>query len=187
MSDKVETIYPGALGVLSIPESDGSVTEVVPAWNGKYRAEYCEGVVNYFRVEHTQEVVREVATPKGPINIMVDEGAKLPTLAGFAASIGVSTSTIATWRKKYPEFGAACEVALAHQEDMLINNSIRGKYAAAPSIFAAKNLIGWKDKLEHSGDKDNPINHRFVIVPAKAPIGSTATPRLHLDSDPEAK
>lgn len=182
---KVETIYPNGTGVAAVQEADGSVTEYLPNISSKYHHDYCRQVVAYFRADHTRMVNREVATPKGPIVIEVEEANPLPTLAGFAASIGISTSTLGKWRKKYPEFDNAVQVAQAYQEDMLTNNALRGKFAAAPSIFAMKNLMGWRDKIEHSGDQANPIRHAFVIVPAKDPIGASATTRAVLPGPEE--
>lgn len=178
--NKVETIYPNGTGEAAVLESDGSVTEYLPNIASKYEHDFCRLVVKYFQTAHTRMVNREVATPKGAIQVEVEEANPLPTLAGFAASIGVSTSTLAKWRKKYPEFDNAVQVAQAYQEDMLTNNALRGKFAAAPSIFAMKNLMGWRDKIEHSGDQNNPIRHAFVVVPAKDPIGASATTRATL-------
>lgn len=182
---KVETIYENGTGVIATLEKDGSVTEWTVPLDSKYRPDHCQAIVRYFNVSHTLEVEREVASPKGAIQITVEEAHSLPTLAGFAASIGVSTVTLARWRKKYPEFDEAVQVAQAHQEHMLTNNALRGKFAAAPSIFAMKNLMGWKDKIEHSGDQNNPIKHAFVIVPAKDPIGASSNGRAALPGPEE--
>lgn len=175
---EVTTFYPGIVGgVTARVEPDGSVTEVILP-NSSFRQEHCQMVIDFFNVNHTQFRCKEVATVKGVLSITEERGSKLPTFAGFAASIGVSTSTLSAWEKKYPEFHAACDVARAFQEDMLIQNGLLGHYSPATTIFVQKNVLGWRDKIETEETKN--VTHRFVVVPAKDPIGSAATtgPRI---------
>lgn len=89
------------------------------------------------------------------ISILSDEGKvnDLPTLAGFAGKIGVHRDTLHEWatalesnKLKYPDFSDAYKRAKDFQEHLLVNGTLKGYYAAAPGIFAQKNLLGFRDK-----------------------------------------
>ena len=106
----------------------------------KYRKKYCQEMVEYFDVPAT----------------FIDTDGKekandLPTIAGFAISIGITVETIRNWKNKYPDFLDAYKKAKALQEEIWIQNSLRGRYNTAFTIFLGKNVFGWTDKktVEH--------------------------------------
>jgi len=77
----------------------------------------------------------------------------LPTLAGFARSIGVNKDTLHEWSKesnkeKYPGFSDAKKRIKAMQEDILITNGLMGLYDKSFAIFTAKNILRWSDRQE---------------------------------------
>lgn len=101
----------------------------------KYRPEYCEALVKMM--------------------------ARGKSATSFAASIGVSRSTIQNWTKEHPEFLVAVErgkaAAASWWEDRIIDIAQNGGGNATCAIFGVKNMApdDWKDKQEvdhRSGD-----------------------------------
>ncbi len=87
----------------------------------------------------------------------------LPTKAGFAASLRVSTRTLHRWatktdetgRYRYPEFADAYGVVDAMQEATLVTNTLLGHYQPSFAQFFAKNKLGYKDKADLVIDTGN--------------------------------
>lgn len=79
-----------------------------------------------------------------------------PTLARFATKVGVTRETLHDWATqklpdgelRYPEFAYAYKRAKDFQEALLVEGAIGGMYQANFSIFTAKNVLGWRDKME---------------------------------------
>lgn len=151
--DEDDIMSPAAL----LAEADK--VPAVGAHNGggfpsKYRPEFPEMMINYFDIppfsyheltnEKTGEVRRDKITNA------------LPTKAGFAAQLRVSTCTLLDWSRKtnedgslrYPEFAEAYEIVDAFQEHILITNTLMGKYNSPFAMFVAKNRLGMKDKQD---------------------------------------
>ena len=66
----------------------------------------------------------------------------------IAHSIGTTRETIHNWKDKYPEFLDAYKKAKQLQEEIWIQNSLKGLYSTAFTIFLGKNVFGWTDKIE---------------------------------------
>lgn len=81
-----------------------------------------------------------------------------------AAALGISQETLMRRKKKYGSFLDALKrgqaKGVAKVANALFDQAMNGQTAAA--IFYMKNRAGWKDKLEHSGDEDNPIATKLV-------------------------
>lgn len=79
-----------------------------------------------------------------------------PTLAGFAASLGVSRDTLHDWATaknvsgdlRNPKFSDAYKRAKEMQEKNLVEGALTGAYNPTFAIFTAKNVLGWRDKVE---------------------------------------
>ena len=79
-----------------------------------------------------------------------------PTLAGFAGKLGVSRDTLYEWATgkhedgtlKHSEFSYAYKRAKELQEQNLVTGALNGVYNATFAIFTAKNVLGWRDKVE---------------------------------------
>ena len=98
----------------------------------KYKEEFCDALVEYYD--------KEPVTDGKPTD--------LPVVVGFCRTIGISKDTFYAWVKKYDTFSDAYKKAQTMQEHILITNGLAGRYDKTFAIFAAKNLIGWKDKQE---------------------------------------
>lgn len=118
-----------------------------------YKEEYAEDLIRYFDTsvytikttydKEGNEKVEKVLNP-------------FPTLARFATKIGVTRDTLYEWSTakdengelKHPEFSYAYKRAKDYQEALLVEGAIGGMYQANFSIFTAKNVLGWRDKIE---------------------------------------
>jgi hypothetical protein len=112
----------------------------------KYIPEYCQKLIDFFNIEPYTEVYAMSKDGKSVFKERIPNN--LPLIGRFATTIGIGKSTIWSWSERYPEFKAALEIAHDMQEYILVTNSLMGLYSPAASIFAMKNLIGWRDKIE---------------------------------------
>lgn len=108
----------------------------------KYQPSFCEDILEFFN--GSSFTVTEVQKRDGSISLL-ETACELPTFAAFAKKIGVTCMELRAWEEKYPAFQYACEQARDRQANILIQNSLRGNYAASFAMFTAKNLLGWKD------------------------------------------
>ena len=120
----------------------------------KYQAAFCAQLLEFF--DGAAFHVTEVQKKDGSITLL-ETAAELPTFAAFAKKIGVTCSELEAWEQKYPPFKYACEQARDRQGNILIQNSLRGNYAASFAVFTARNLLGWKDGKEASEPTENMI------------------------------
>lgn len=87
------------------------------------------------------------------------EKKRIPTLAGFAYSIGVDKLTVLNWVKKYEAFNIAVRTFKASQEDILINDNNTKRM-----IFLLSNWQGYKDKVDvETYGKDGKPMISFVV------------------------
>jgi hypothetical protein len=128
------------------PKEAGTVAPKHPGGRPtKYDISFCEAMSAYFS--------KEVGF--------------FPTLAGFAASIGVTRDTLHEWANakteegtlKHPEFSDAYKRAKEMQEQNLVIGALTGAYNASFAIFTAKNVLGWRDKTEQeiTGKDGSPL------------------------------
>jgi len=107
-----------------------------PGQPTKYKPEYCQEVVSFLGQGHS--------------------------VRAFAGQVKVTTESIYTWMHEYPEFSdavklgkAACVKWYEQFFKAMAAGQIRpidgGKTNAAAAIFLAKNIIGWKDRLDIEG------------------------------------
>lgn len=101
---------------------------------------------------------------------------KFPTLARFAVMIGVTRETLHDWATarnedeslRYPNFSYAYKKAKEYQEAILVEGALANAFHANFAIFTAKNVLGWRDKIEQeiTGENGAPllsaINIKFV-------------------------
>ena len=119
-----------------------------------YRDEFPEMMIEFFSQAPTREVTNRDS--KGNESTQVLPGF-FPTLARFATNIGVTKDTLHDWATakdlttgnlKHPEFSSAYKKAKDLQEANLVEGTIASAYNSTFAIFTAKNVLGWRDKIE---------------------------------------
>lgn len=119
-----------------------------------YRDEFVDMIIEFFSQSPTKEVT--VRDAKGNETTQTLPG-QFPTLARFATNIGVTKDTLHDWATakdihtgelKHPEFSSAYKKAKDLQEANLVEGTIAGAYNSTFAIFTAKNVLGWRDKIE---------------------------------------
>jgi len=146
----------------------------------KYKPEFADKMVEFF----SQPPIREVTTvdAKGNETKQVLPG-HFPTLARFATNIGVTKDTLHDWATakhietgelKHPDFSSAYKKAKDLQEANLVEGTIAGAYNSTFAIFTAKNVLGWRDKVEQeiTGKDGGPL--QAIQVTFVAPDGSAS-------------
>ncbi len=131
----------------------------------EFDPKFAEELLEYFSVDPYRERMRKVFTKKGDvIEIPEDVANDVPTLAGFAAKIGVHRDTIHQWTKDHPDFSDAYKKAKDLQENFMVINGNKGLLNPAFAIFTAKNVLGWRDK--QPGEEDKVVVNNNVKVEA---------------------
>lgn len=159
----------------------------------KYKESYVDDLIAYFDREPYERKTIKTTNSNG-VQIVKDiiEACDFPTLAGFAIKIGVHRETLNNWanerydddfedkslagKLKHPQFFDAIKMAKEYQEHILVTNAIKDLYAQPFSIFASKNLIGWRDRSEtditSKGEKLESVNNRQIAEELRSIITS---------------
>jgi hypothetical protein len=115
----------------------------------KYDPKYCKEIVEYFlSAELTETYTETVASAGKAIEVEKTRCADMPTFIQFSLNIDVDVDTMLEWCKKYPEFFGAYKKCKKIQEKWLMQNGLKGNVNTAFGIFTAKNVLGWRDKVE---------------------------------------
>lgn len=136
-----------------------------------YKEEYAKELIEFFDVEPYEEKL--LKDSRGGERVELVPG-KFPTLARFAIKLGVSRDTLYEWSTatddegnlKHPEFSYAYKRAKDFQESILVEGAMAGAFQANFSIFTAKNVLGWRDKVEQelSGPGGAELKAGFTLV-----------------------
>ena len=124
----------------------------------KYRARFCQEIIDFFDVEPVEKTVKTITTKSGTvIEEEVYLPVTLPTVEGFARKLGVCVDTLHEWRSVHPEFSDAFKRAKELQKDIWQQNSLLGLYNPKFTEFFGINIMGWNNnrgvlKNEHSGE-----------------------------------
>lgn len=149
------------------PQPDGAVRLASGDWElmtrrprGRptdYRDEFVDEIVSYFDIPVESVVDVDVLDKDGKTGtekrVVINT---FPTLSRFASTIGVTRETLHDWATaknpdgtlKRPEFSYAYARAKDLQDALLVEGGLSGRYEGRFAVFAAKNLIGWKDQVE---------------------------------------
>ena len=130
----------------------------------KYREEFVEMLLDYFG----QPPIRTITTvDKEGNTVEKTVPALFPTLARFAANLGVTTETLHDWATaktpegelRNPAFSYAYKKAKDLQQANLVEGTLAGAYNSTFAIFTAKNVLGWRDKVEQeiTGKDGSPL------------------------------
>ena len=163
----------------------------------KYKDEYPDKLLEYFAeylLKPSDRQVVEETTKYYPTGQVKESFAKyktvsrgIPTLFGFARSIGVDYDTVLRWSKqrigtapekgepdrrphKYPDFCGAYKKAIHFQTEFILGAGMSGAAPAPFVIFAAKNMIGWRDTMEQRfvDGKGKDVGARgYVLLPPR--------------------
>lgn len=74
---------------------------------------------------------------------------RLPTVFGFAARIGVNTSTINRWEAKFPEFSSALRLAKDICASITVEAAANGLIRPNVAKLIMLNITDWNDKILH--------------------------------------
>lgn len=132
--------------------------------------ELAAGLIKHFNVEPYTTGYEEVASNKEKLRLERKVPCDFPTVAGFCITVPVSKSRLYDLASKRedkteelvnPELSDALKRAKDYQEHILVVNTMHGLYEKTFAIFAAKNLIDWRDTqyLDHS-TKGESLNRR---------------------------
>lgn len=120
----------------------------------KYNPKYCQEIIEFFNVEPYREVVSEriISQDGKEKEIKKTVANDLPLLSAFAHSIGVNQDSLHEWARVHPDFSEALKKAKEKQEDILVTNGLKNNYAQPFTIFAMKNICGWRDTQHVESD-----------------------------------
>jgi hypothetical protein len=119
-----------------------------------YKDEYVDELIKFFDVPaYTERPLFDKNGDEKGTDMVPN---KFPTLARFATNIGVTRETLHDWATKqnedgtlrYPDFSYAYKKAKEYQEAILVEGTMAGAFQANFAIFTAKNVLGWRDKIE---------------------------------------
>lgn len=135
-----------------------------------FKAEYAQALKKFFDIISYKKEVMEKSKHYYKDGELKSESekykmipAKLPTLFGFARSIGVEYWTVNNWMEKglmidektkepihpeYFEFSKSYKEAKEQQKEFLISLGLSGAAPAPAFIFVAKNVTDMRDKTE---------------------------------------
>jgi hypothetical protein len=138
----------------------------------KYDPKYCAEILRFFNkrvIERRKEVVEGKNWSRETI---VREAVFFPSIEGFAARIGVATSTIYLWAEArypeghkaegkllHPEFSEAVARAQAKQHSLIYEHGFTGKLdSRLASLFAQSNM-GLHTRAEDDSQQTIIIKH----------------------------
>lgn len=139
-------VKPGRV-VGSIPVPIGGMSNIAikrPGQPTKYKRKYCEDIINYF-VE-AQPLLQIVDDPGGKGGTSTHfETLYIPTVRGFAASIGISYKTLYNWCDTHVEFLHAFERACAIQDALVEQLGLAGRLGKGLAELYFMNRLEYKD------------------------------------------
>jgi len=117
----------------------------------KYKKEYCQGIIDYFKnFEPYEELpVKETVNED---NTTTTETKRFPvappSLSKYATSIDVCRDTLHEWKKNNPEFSDAFRKAKDIYEDIYIDGGLLGYYHHGFTALCMQNRFEWVSKSE---------------------------------------
>lgn len=132
----------------------------------KYKKAFARMLVEYFSIPATYEKEIVFTNKKGETYSKFETVANdIPTFEGFAESIQVDDRTLERWSKaktstgrdKHPEFCRAYNRAKQLQKQILIKNTLNGRYNSQFAMFYAKNVTDLRDRLELPRDDEGKL------------------------------
>lgn len=125
----------------------------------KYKPEYCKSLVDFFDIDAVIFKDITITYKDGTTCDKTEaEAAPTPYFSQWQKKIGIGRNTFNEWVEKYPEFQDAYKRAKDLQKEFLIETALKGVHNSTFTIFAMKNMCGWRDehhlKSEHKDEKE---------------------------------
>lgn len=138
----------------------------------KYKKEFCEQIIEYFRREPYTTMYKEDYFNDGTLKSRTPilTATEFPTFQGFADKLGVNGDTLVEWAKKYPEFSAAYARAKQLQERIWLTNGMNSLYNSQFAQFFGKNCLGYKDRQEFGINPDGVVIKVSLISPDESNV-----------------
>lgn len=114
-----------------------------------YKDSYAQAIIDYFEsAQLPGDLAPDDSGPGSCKRATERVYTHMPTLQGFARSIGTSTKVLRDWEMRHAAFGAACARARDVMEEHIARGLASGVYNPTGGMFVAKNLAGWRDRTE---------------------------------------
>ena len=157
-----------------LSDADRNVSHEVTKRTGrppKFKDEFADMLLAFFSQPPTKEITIRDKSGNETVQILPNT---FPTLARFATNIGVTRETLHDWATaknpdglyKHPIFSYAYKKAKDLQEANLVEGTISGAYNSTFAIFTAKNVLGWRDKVDQeiTGKDGAPLGPLSIAV-----------------------
>ena len=118
-----------------------------------YKPEYCKSLVEFFDIDAI--IYRDITvTYKDGTTCdkSVPEASPTPYFSQWQKKIGISNQCFNEWTKKHQDFGDAYKRAKQLQEEFLMETALKGVHNSTFTIFAMKNICGWRDEQHIKGE-----------------------------------
>lgn len=95
--------------------------------------------------------------------MIIDHMKQGMSLRSFGATAGCNVDTLYEWAKTHPEFSDAIKTGRQLQEQFWEKTGIAAAHGKIPGfsgtafVWMTKNMLGWRDRVELSGDQNRPI------------------------------
>lgn len=123
-----------------------------------YRPEYCQAIVEYFADRNSWEINTDA---KGSMKAI--PSSKIPTIARWCHSIGVSTRVLDDWQRRHPEFAEAYQMARELQQSFAIELAAAGIGTGMMNTFMQVKH-DWRVAREDEEHTNEPIQKVVVEV-----------------------
>lgn len=132
----------------------------------KYKKEYCDMLIQHFRVQ--PQITKSKKTYYADGTLKSEEeypiAAELPTFQNFADKIDVNIDTLHEWSSKHKEFSEAYARAKQLQEHIWLVNGMSSLYNPQFAQFFGKNCLGYKDKSETEITGETTVNNKVDLT-----------------------
>lgn len=148
----------GVAGVTPARKTGDKEKPVGYPGNGRptnYRPEYCQAIVDYF-AHPISWVINTDA--KGSSKVI--PSSKIPTIARWCHSIGVSTRVLDDWQRRHPEFAEAYQMARELQQAFVLELGAAGLGSGLMTAFMQ---VKHDWRVDKEAEEDNkPLEIRIV-------------------------
>ena len=121
----------------------------------KYKKEYCQGIVDYFKnFEPFEELpIKETVNDDGTTTSETKRfPVAPPSLSKYATSIDVCRDTLHEWKKVHADFSYAFRKAKEIYEDVYIDGGLLGYYHHGFTALVMQNRFEWTTKSDKKVD-----------------------------------